>query len=69
MSEQDLPASPVRLAASSLTIPVNLGARILETVLVIKMMPERVIWWHGCRRCRRGGQQPGAEQRHLAAEY
>ena len=57
MSEQDLPASAVRLAASSLRMLVSLGARIVEAMVVNKVMPECVIGGHDRRRCRRGKQR------------
>jgi len=57
MSEQDLPASPVRLAASSLRMLVSISARMAKTIVVNKGMPECVVRGHSRRRCRRGGQQ------------
>jgi len=69
MSEQDLPASAVRLAASSLRMLVSLGARIVEAMVVNKVMPECVIGDMTAAavaaEASSGGQQPGAEQRRL----
>ena len=67
MSEQDLPASPVRLLASSLRMLVSLGARIVEPMVVYKKMPECVIGGHNRRRCCRGGKQRRSAARSRAA--
>jgi len=57
MSEQDLPASQVRLVASSLRTLVSPSARILEIMVVNQKMPECVVGGHGRRRCRSRGKQ------------